>query len=69
MVSRSASACIGWARSDSMLTTGTGETAAIRSTTCVIEDPGREDRVVAGEDAGHVLDRLARVDAHLLALR
>ena len=65
-VSRSASAWHGWARSDSRLTTGTSTAAAMRSSTRVVEHPGRDQRAVAGEGAGDVLGRLPRVDPDLL---
>ena len=49
-----------------MLTTGTVGDAAMRSRR-VVEDPGGDHGVVARHDPGDVLDRLARVEADLLA--
>ena len=66
MVNTSASACNGWARSDSRLTTGTVATSTMRSSTACSKTRAASTRVVALEDPGDVLDRLARVEADLV---
>ena len=66
IVSTSASACSGCDASLSMLTTGT---VAARQPLDdgVVEDPSRDQAVIAGHDLGDVFDRLAGVEADLLA--
>ena len=67
MVSRSASACIGWPSSDSRLTIGTTSTADHALELAVLEHPGADGGVVAGQRAGDVLDALADVERDLVA--
>ncbi len=72
-VSTSARAWQGCAASERRLTTGTSKPLRVEGgrhphEDAVVEDPGAEDAVVAGQRAGHVLGRLARVQADLVAL-
>ena len=58
MVSRSARAWHGWPRSDSRLTTGIVGRCGELVEQLVVEDPGPEEGVVAGQHAGDVGRRL-----------
>ena len=64
-VSRSASACSGWCRSESALTTGT-PAARPALDRVVPVDAGHDRRAVAGEHARGVLERLAAAELQLV---